>query len=239
MAWIRLDCATLDDDFCIEKLTAEEFKAWILFLLRIKAIGARGSAPVASLCSLARNWQVSSESITSMLSKAGDRITEENGRWHVKNWRKYQEDYDKSITYEGKRPSSEKPEDGAEATTVHHSTVHHSTPHNGRAPTIFKPPTLEEIKTHFLEQKYINPESESERFFNHYEANGWFVGKNKMRKWRSAAANWNKNAINWSKPNGTNRQNGSSNTVIPAKSKYANVGNRSIQPDASSETISR
>lgn len=220
MAWIRLDCATLDDDFCIEKLNAEEFKAWILFLLRVKSIGARGSVPMVSSSSLARNWQVSAESISSMLSKAGDRIVEENGRWHVKNWKKFQEDYCKSTTYRDKGLSSENSEHSPTGTTVQYSTVPHSTPQDKeRARTVFKPPNLDEVKKYFIEQKFLNPESESEKFFNHYESNGWLVGKNKMKKWHSAAANWNKNAINWSKPNGSTIQN-----TTDGKSKYANAG---------------
>ena len=34
------------------------------------------------------------------------------------------------------------------------------------------------------------PRAEGERFFNYYESNGWKVGKNPMRNWRSAMANW-------------------------------------------------
>ena len=39
------------------------------------------------------------------------------------------------------------------------------------------------------------PESEAERFRDHYEANGWKVGgRTKMSDWRAALRNWKRNA---------------------------------------------
>jgi 4-alpha-glucanotransferase len=35
------------------------------------------------------------------------------------------------------------------------------------------------------------PSEEAEKFFNHYESNGWLVGgKSKMKNWQAAARNW-------------------------------------------------
>jgi len=33
-----------------------------------------------------------------------------------------------------------------------------------------------------------------QKFLNHYSANGWMVGKNKMKDWKAAA----RNSIDWS-----------------------------------------
>lgn len=44
------------------------------------------------------------------------------------------------------------------------------------------------MEAYFLEKE--KPKSEANKFFNHYEANGWLVGKNKMKNWRAAANNW-------------------------------------------------
>ena len=52
----------------------------------------------------------------------------------------------------------------------------------------FVKPTLEEIKGAIL--KAGLPESEAQRFLNHYESNGWKVGKNAMRSWTHAVGNW-------------------------------------------------
>jgi hypothetical protein len=35
--------------------------------------------------------------------------------------------------------------------------------------------------------------SEAKAFFNHYESNGWMVGKNKMKNWEAAVRNWMNN----------------------------------------------
>lgn len=50
-----------------------------------------------------------------------------------------------------------------------------------------KNPDKEEVVEWFLEKGQV---SESEKFFNYYESNGWMVGKNKMKNWKSAASNW-------------------------------------------------
>jgi hypothetical protein len=34
---------------------------------------------------------------------------------------------------------------------------------------------------------------ESERFYHYYESNGWMIGKNKMKCWKSAIVTWKKN----------------------------------------------
>lgn len=53
----------------------------------------------------------------------------------------------------------------------------------------FKKPHISEIKMYFAE-KEASPE-EAEKFFNHYESNGWLVGgKSKMKNWQAAARNW-------------------------------------------------
>jgi len=52
---------------------------------------------------------------------------------------------------------------------------------------IFKVPSVQEIKEYVLDKGYnIN----SELFFNHYQSNGWHVGKNKMKDWKAAVRTW-------------------------------------------------
>ena len=51
------------------------------------------------------------------------------------------------------------------------------------------PPHISEIKMYFAEKDA--PLEEAEKFFNHYESNGWLVGgKSKMKNWQAAARNW-------------------------------------------------
>jgi hypothetical protein len=53
----------------------------------------------------------------------------------------------------------------------------------------FAPPTIEEVKIFFSENNM--PNADAEKFFNHFESNGWLVGgKAKMKNWKAAARNW-------------------------------------------------
>jgi len=56
----------------------------------------------------------------------------------------------------------------------------------------FSPPTIPDVKNYFLEKglSVIESSTEADKFFNHYESNGWKVGKNKMARWKNAAAGW-------------------------------------------------
>jgi hypothetical protein len=54
----------------------------------------------------------------------------------------------------------------------------------------FQVPTLNEIIEYCKEKNYtIDPE----HFFNHYEARGWMLGKQKMKSWKAAIVTWVKN----------------------------------------------
>ena len=53
----------------------------------------------------------------------------------------------------------------------------------------FSPPSLNEIIEFFKEKKETT--QEAEKFFNHFESNGWKVGgKTPMKNWQAAAKNW-------------------------------------------------
>lgn len=62
-------------------------------------------------------------------------------------------------------------------------------------------PTITEIKEYCLERKN---KVDADRFFNHYESNGWMVGKNKMKDWKAAVRTWEKNEFNSPVPVNTN-----------------------------------
>jgi uncharacterized protein YdaU (DUF1376 family) len=53
----------------------------------------------------------------------------------------------------------------------------------------FVKPTLDELLQAF-EGKVQSPITEATKMLNYYESNGWRVGKNPMKSWRSAVANW-------------------------------------------------
>jgi len=65
----------------------------------------------------------------------------------------------------------------------------------------FSPPSLEESVDHFASKGW--PVTEAEKFWHHFNSNGWKVGgKAPMRSWESAAHNWMKNAKTYGGHNG-------------------------------------
>jgi len=61
----------------------------------------------------------------------------------------------------------------------------------------FAPPSVTEVAEYAKEKGYsIN----ATKFVNYYEANGWMVGRNKMKSWKHAVANWASNDFNKSAP---------------------------------------
>lgn len=78
----------------------------------------------------------------------------------------------------------------------------------------FYPPTLEELKKYIADNKYnVDPE----RFIDYYTANGWTVGKNRMKDWKAAVRNWDRSQ----KSGGRMRQEST------AKTKFGNFEQRS------------
>lgn len=54
----------------------------------------------------------------------------------------------------------------------------------------FIPPTVQEVRAYCMER---GNDVDPERFVDFYEAKGWMVGKNKMKDWRAAVRNWERN----------------------------------------------
>lgn len=83
----------------------------------------------------------------------------------------------------------------------------------------FTPPSKQEVYDYMItlvEQKIAH--TESDKFINYYESNGWMVGKNKMKSWKSAVAGW----IGRLKPPTTSTQS----TVYDIQKKLAQIGNK-------------
>ena len=54
----------------------------------------------------------------------------------------------------------------------------------------FVKPTVEEIKAYCQERKN---DIDAEYFYDHYESQGWKVGKNPMKDWKATIRNWERN----------------------------------------------
>ena len=58
-----------------------------------------------------------------------------------------------------------------------------------RERSAFRPPDVSEVRSYCQERKNrVDPE----RFVDFYTSKGWFVGKTKMKDWRAAVRNWEK-----------------------------------------------
>ena len=57
----------------------------------------------------------------------------------------------------------------------------------------FTPPTIEMVSDYIKTKGYV---VDAEKWFAHYESNGWKVGKNKMVNWKAAVTTWAKNSYN-------------------------------------------
>lgn len=56
--------------------------------------------------------------------------------------------------------------------------------------TAFSPPAVEEVKEYCLERQNG---IDAEHFVDYYTANGWQVGKSKMKDWKAAVRTWERN----------------------------------------------
>ena len=93
----------------------------------------------------------------------------------------------------------------------------------GDAPrATFKRPAIEEVRAYCLERRNT---VDAERWFAHYESNGWRVGRNAMKDWRAAVRTWERNE-NGGGFDGAGRQGGSGRVVgaaAPVPGKYSKL----------------
>ena len=68
-------------------------------------------------------------------------------------------------------------------------------PEEQKQRTYFKPPTVEEVAAYVKEKGYS---VDAEQFVAFYESKGWMIGKNKMQKWKSAVATWQRQRSGYS-----------------------------------------
>lgn len=115
----------------------------------------------------------------------GKRIEVIEGGWRLLNYEKYREIKDDESVLESKRKYINGRRQ-AEKTATHAL---------GKKPDKLSRPTLEQAK--LSGAKIGLSDFECEKFFNYYEANGWRVGKNHMKSWPHALANWQKNVRNY------------------------------------------
>ena len=60
----------------------------------------------------------------------------------------------------------------------------------GKVNNKFIPPTIEDVRN-YIEEKHYSVDAE--KFIDYYTSNGWMVGRNKMKDWKAAVRNWERN----------------------------------------------
>jgi len=86
----------------------------------------------------------------------------------------------------------------SESTIQSISSINKQRTINNKQGKKFIPPTINDVKTYCLERKNS---VDAVKFINHYQSNGWMVGKNKMKDWKAAIRTWEGNS--YSKPQTT------------------------------------
>jgi hypothetical protein len=89
---------------------------------------------------------------------------------------------------------------------------------------VFRPPAQDEVFRLMMERglNELKAKTESAKFFNYYSANGWKVGRNKMKSWPHAVTNWigNMDDFNKKQSNGTAEKPGTSAARIQAAADF-------------------
>lgn len=127
---------------------------------------------------------------------------------------------DRSFTQSEKRPSDISDSRKSAHQIVGKTTVSYRSKNNrvidsASAPSHsqkFIPPDLDEAKAYFAEKG--STDIEAENFMDYYDSNGWMVGKNKMKAWKSAASRWIRQRAEWSQQK---------NPARPAEREYIEV----------------
>jgi hypothetical protein len=203
--WIRLSVDWDGSDW-LTVLSAESQLAWVKFLCYAKGYGTSGVLAKRSPITLSRIFGVGEESIRKMLAAAeaeGALIVDEK-QWEVVAWRAYQIDNsrDRVRTHRERQrenPTNSEPDvtecngyttlrNGGNGDVTNVTANNDNDNDNKRKTTSFQKPSLEEIASYFSELG--SSDTESEKFFDYYQANGWKVGRNPMRDWRATARNW-------------------------------------------------
>ena len=109
--------------------------------------------------------------------------------------------YDKYQNYEyqaGEQRSEQRSEQGSDQSTEQRSEQGLDNRKNNKEvkkekkeKNIFVPPSREEVRDYCEERhNFVDPD----RFVDYYTANGWMVGRNKMKDWKATVRTWEKNS---------------------------------------------
>lgn len=113
------------------------------------------------------------------------------------DWAKKKREYrDNSRTSEGQTEDIERTNEGQKKTlsdkSKRKSNSKSNSNSNSNRDKKFVPPTLEQIMEYCSER---NNNVDPQKFLNHYQSNGWMVGRNHMKDWKAAVRTWENNSF--------------------------------------------
>lgn len=213
MAWVKLD-DHFDEHPKFQGLSSAAITLWIFGLTYCGRNLTDGRIPKA---------RASDDSVRLLRGSSGDPSSElvSSGLWHDREDHFYIHDYPSyqplkaEVLAKREKDRARKfhveSERNPKLSSVPRTRIPYPDPKKKKKDTgtasrsLFVPPSLEEVKAYCLERKNrVSPDG----WFDHYESNGWRVGKNPMRSWKAAVRTWERD------PFGSNEDNGNGEKSI-------------------------
>lgn len=207
MQWFRLHNKLLNDPV-VQNLSDKHFKIYINLLCHASIVDEDGYLGTIDEISFAlRETKDNVSSCFIALHDANLIVTSETDgeTFHIPQWKKKQYKSDTSTDRVRKHRQKTKRSKTVTVTPPDTDTdTEQKQIIKKEKSKRFVPPSLIEIDYYFAEKGVIDHQEQAKRFFNHYESNGWMVGKNKMKNWKAAVSGWisrslEKNALTVSK----------------------------------------
>lgn len=111
-----------------------------------------------------------------------------NRRWSNAGGKRAQSTSNASALHEQSKSNAE-----GMLSRIHNPETINQSKTGGTKRAAFTPPTVDEVRQ---EVERLGYNVDAETFVAFYESNGWMVGKNKMKSWKSALTTWQKNRSN-------------------------------------------
>jgi hypothetical protein len=193
--WIKLHRSIKDHWLYTENRVFSKFEAWNDILLSVNFADAkqvikgkiynikRGESTM-SLDTWAKRWNWDKSKVrrflTLLQSDGMIVLVSDNITTHltVCNYASYQDERNASETPMKRKRNTDE---------IQMTPIKEEEEEQAEKESKFKKPTIEEISLYMEEQGMNNI---AERFYNHYEAKGWMIGKNKMKDWRASVRTW-------------------------------------------------
>lgn len=193
MQWFRLHNKLLNDPV-VQNLSDKQFKIYINLLCHASIVDEDGCLGTIDEISFA--LRETKENVTSCFIALHDAnliVTSgtDGETFHIPQWKKKQYKSDTSTDRVRKHRQKTKRSKTVTVTPPDTDTdTEQKQIIKKEKSTRFVPPTLQEVDDYFREKGTIDHQHQAKRFFDHYESNGWMVGKNKMKNWKAAVSGW-------------------------------------------------